>query len=83
MTREQHVELAEVLHSVRGMVLLSGYDSPLYRELYADWQISSCAAIAEMSAIRTEFLWVSPNAGRSSAHRPMLLPGTLTYGLCE
>jgi DNA adenine methylase len=39
MSDEDHVALAEMLHSVSGMVVLSGYDSPLYRELYADWNI--------------------------------------------
>jgi hypothetical protein len=48
-----------VLRSVRGMVLLSRYDSPLYRELYADWQVSTCAARGEKSCARTEVLWIS------------------------
>lgn len=30
MTREQHVELLEVLAGVRGKFLLSGYESDLY-----------------------------------------------------
>ncbi|MCU8589344.1 DNA adenine methylase [Streptomyces sp. A13(2022)] len=32
-----HRQLAEVLHGCRSAVLLSGYGSPLYDELYADW----------------------------------------------
>lgn len=32
-----HRELAEALHRCRASVLLSGYDSDLYRELYGDW----------------------------------------------
>lgn len=32
-----HRELAAALRSVRGTVLLSGYPSVLYKELYADW----------------------------------------------
>jgi DNA adenine methylase len=32
-----HRGLAETLHAVRGHVLLSGYPSPLYTELYAGW----------------------------------------------
>jgi DNA adenine methylase len=34
---EFHRGLAKVLHSVQGLVLLSGYPSPLYDELYAGW----------------------------------------------
>ncbi|MGS2592090.1 DNA adenine methylase [Streptomyces hebeiensis] len=32
-----HRSLAEALHSVQGLVLLSGYPSELYSELYAGW----------------------------------------------
>lgn len=32
-----HRRLAETLHSTPATVLLSGYDSPLYRRLYPDW----------------------------------------------
>lgn len=35
MTDEDHRVLAKVLHAVKGMVVLSGYDCPLYAELYA------------------------------------------------
>lgn len=34
---DDHRALAEVLHGCAGAVLLSGYHSPLYDELYADW----------------------------------------------
>lgn len=36
-TEEQHRELAEHLHACKATVLLSGYHSALYDELYADW----------------------------------------------
>jgi DNA adenine methylase len=75
MTREQHVVLAEALHTVRGMVLLSGYDSPLYRELYADWSVVSISARAELAAARTEFLWISPRARKLSAQFSLLMEG--------
>ena len=38
MTDEAHVELASVLHSIRGRAILSGYRTELYDELYAKWQ---------------------------------------------
>lgn len=34
---DEHRALAKVLTACRGAVLLSGYDSDLYRELYGDW----------------------------------------------
>ncbi|MCX5562756.1 DNA adenine methylase [Streptomyces sp. NBC_00038] len=37
-TESDHRELAEVLHTSRAAVLLSGYPSPLYDELYGDWE---------------------------------------------
>jgi DNA adenine methylase len=36
-TDADHRALAEQLHATRAAVLLSGYPSPLYDELYADW----------------------------------------------
>jgi DNA adenine methylase len=66
MTPEQHVELAELLHSVRGMVLLSGYEHPLYRDLYAGWRVDMCASRSEKATPRTEVLWISPQVRRNS-----------------
>jgi DNA adenine methylase len=37
MSDGEHRELAEVLGVVQGKVAISGYDDPLYRELYRDW----------------------------------------------
>lgn len=42
-TEEQHRELAGRLHALRATVLLSGYHSPLYDELYADWSFVEVA----------------------------------------
>jgi DNA adenine methylase len=37
MTDEAHIELADVLHRVKGKVAISGYASPLMNDLYRDW----------------------------------------------
>jgi DNA adenine methylase len=37
MTERDHERLAELLHSVKGKVALSGYKSPLLEKLYGDW----------------------------------------------
>ena len=38
MTNDEHVELSEVLHSIRGRAVLSGYRTELYDQFYADWR---------------------------------------------
>lgn len=58
MTLEQHRELAAVLHGLRGGVILSGYDSELYRELYAGWHRREKETLADGAAKRTEHLWM-------------------------
>lgn len=57
-----HIALAELLHQVRGMVVLSGYPSALYDELYGDWVHVERAAMADGAEPRTEVLWINPAA---------------------
>ncbi len=61
MTDADHVALADYLHSVQGMVVLSGYPSALYDGLYADWRRVERNALADGAAKRVEVLWLSPN----------------------
>jgi len=61
MTDDEHVRLAEALHQVVGAVVLSGYDSEMYRELYGDWRRVERDAVADGGVKRTEVLWLSPN----------------------
>ncbi|WP_217497400.1 DNA adenine methylase [Trinickia violacea] len=60
LTDEQHRELAELLRGVRGMVVLSGYRSALYDELYASWHHVDCATMADGARARVETLWINP-----------------------
>jgi DNA adenine methylase len=63
MTDDDHRELASVLHSLKGMVVLSGYACDLYDlELYADWQRVTKDTHADGARDRTEVLWISQNA---------------------
>ena len=60
MTNEDHRKLAEILRSVRGMVIISSYPCALYEELYSDWRcIEKRTRTLGKSA--TEVLWLSPN----------------------
>ncbi len=38
MTDDEHVELANLLHGIRGRAAISGYRSELYDSLFADWR---------------------------------------------
>ncbi len=61
MTDQDHIELSDVLHQVKGMVVLSGYASALYDELYSDWQLIQGSATAQNGKRRVECLWLSPD----------------------
>jgi DNA adenine methylase len=65
----EHRELAEALHAARATVIPSGYDSPLYDELYNGWQRISFTATTNGDAggtrgRRTEVLWANRSLGQ-------------------
>jgi len=61
-TDEQHSALAAALHSIKGMAILSGYDSLIYDSLYPDWMKVRKEVQKDNDAGKaTEFLWISPN----------------------
>jgi DNA adenine methylase len=61
-TDDQHKELSRVLKGLRGAVLLSGYPSGLYDELYRGWDRYEREAFTVFNCggdpVRTEVLWV-------------------------
>ncbi|MEM9954367.1 MAG: DNA adenine methylase [Chloroflexota bacterium] len=75
LTDNQHVELADVLKSVQGMVLLSGYSSPLYEELYEGWRCITKGTRTNGNNEATECLWISPNA--DDVNRLPIFSGTV------
>jgi len=62
MTDDEHRALAATLHQVSGRVAISGYHSPLYDELYGDWQSVEKPTHADGARDRLEVLWLSPRA---------------------
>lgn len=58
---QEHRDLAEALNAARAAVVLSGYPSPLYDELYDGWYRAEIAARADNGTAgqrtRTEVLW--------------------------
>lgn len=72
MTDADHRALAEALHALRGMVVLSGYACPLYdEELYPNWERVTRQAHAGGARDRTEVLWLNPAASQRR-HQPAL-----------
>lgn len=67
MTPEQHAELLGVCCQCKGMVMISGYDTPLYREHLGDWQrheweLPNHAASGATKRKMTEVLWTNFHA---------------------
>lgn len=62
MNDEDHALMACWLRQLRGMVVVSGYDCDLYRELFGDWQRFDRETFSIEARKRTESLWLSPNA---------------------
>ena len=69
MTDSDHIALSECLHSIKGMALISGYDSPLYQELYAGWKMVSIEARTVNNVRRRECLWINEAAQRNTAQK--------------
>lgn len=62
MTDDEHRVLAAVVSGLRGMVLVSGYDCELYRDLYADWRRVETTTLADGARPRTEVIWMNKAA---------------------
>jgi DNA adenine methylase len=63
-SEKDHRELSKFLHGVQGLVILSGYPSQLYDELYAGWNTISLIDRDTHNQTTTETLWLSPNISR-------------------
>jgi DNA adenine methylase len=62
MLNDDHEQLAECLHNLQGMVVLSGYRCPLYDDLYRTWERIDFSAFADGARKRIESLWLNPAA---------------------
>lgn len=59
-----HQALASVVNSLQGMVIIAGYDSPLYQELYPGFQKTFKKTRKNAGVVATECLWLSPSVTR-------------------
>lgn len=71
MTDADHEDLATCLKGLTGMVVLSGYNSALYGELFAGWARSAKITLADGAKSRTEILWMN-EAAFANQQSPML-----------
>ena len=60
MDATDHGSLAQRLHAIRGMAIISGYPCELYNRLYGDWECHTTGTYADGARARTECLWLSP-----------------------
>ncbi|MDE2968481.1 MAG: DNA adenine methylase [Chloroflexota bacterium] len=70
MTDAEHMELADVLHRIKGRAVLSGYRTALYDSLYADWtRIDAEERTAHsVRQMRQESLWLNFSPTCSCQH---------------
>ena len=59
MSDDGHRRLAQLLHSVQGMAIVSGYPGTLYDELYGDWRRECFDALNDNSTQVQECIWMS------------------------
>lgn len=59
MSDQQHIELLEALQAHSGPVLISGYDSDLYREMLHGWYRDEITSRTQTGGKRTEVLWMN------------------------
>lgn len=62
LSDNQHAELAELLHSVNGAVIVSGYSCPLYERLFRGWTRHDRRNYNSVRQACTESIWVCPKA---------------------
>lgn len=59
MDDDQHHVLAEFLKTLKGKVVLSGYDSAIYKKLYKGWRVARKHTSVFQATPRTEVLWMN------------------------
>ena len=65
MTDEDHREMADVVNAIRGMAVISGYDSELYNEIFSNWSKVNRKAFADGAVERVECLWINDRAANA------------------
>lgn len=62
LTDNDHIELLNLLKTVTGYVVLSGYDNEIYRDILTDWHIEHKETINQKRQKRIETIFINPKA---------------------
>ena len=62
MSDSDHIDLAMFLSDAKGMVIVSGYESKIYDDIYRGWKKVTRAALADGARKRVEALWINEAA---------------------
>ena len=70
-TTEDHRELANLLRSIEGMAVISGYQCDLYEELYRDWERKDKEARTQANGDSIESIWMNSAAQENQAQKSL------------
>jgi DNA adenine methylase len=70
LSDEQHIALLDLLLSLSGMVMVSGYDNELYNTKLAGWKKVTKLTHTMHAQVRTECLWMNELAVRGAEFTP-------------
>lgn len=62
LSDSEHFELGRVLNALEGMVVISGYPSEMYSDIYSGWLRIERKAMADGARERIECLWLNAQA---------------------
>lgn len=62
MSKEEHIEMLDFIRTLKGMVIVSGYQSVLYDRELSDFTRVEKKTNADGASARMEILWISPAA---------------------
>lgn len=59
MNEESHIELLKALKKHCGLVILSGYENPLYKEYLKGWRVKKRKTATEKGQSKVEVIWMN------------------------
>jgi DNA adenine methylase len=71
LTVEQHAEILAEIQHFKGMVMLSGYQSPLYTAALQAWTRYETEHMADGARPRRECLWLNQACVDALGHGPL------------
>lgn len=59
-TDQDHIDMCEYAKTVKGFLIISGYDNEIYNDILNGWQAVKKGTHADGAVDRTEILWLNP-----------------------